>query len=599
MPTLGSSPLGLVVSSEFDNKNAIGTYERGQILEDKNLYKSLFQNTAFTPYSSGSDDKGIVTSSTDVAELNVDDIYNTSVSSLIDYTSKYPSMRLLASDFAYLKNLGVFPNNRLMIARRFPSAVSDDLTTIKSTPLSTLISWVPDGNDFISMSFGEEWVDADTSIKEVLNEIGKDITTTGIGNIGAAGGNVVPLPGFMEGLQYKVMKEMGIVNDGDEIPAGNPNLIRQAKMRKTFKDDEKANGVKCDFEITMVVEYEQKFINGIDPTLVYFDIVSNILSFGTSDSYFQFNSKFASAASRIITDLISGDLNKIADAIGKFVTSLVKAIQSVANELLSAMSKASSSASDDGGGFLRSLISGATPVLKETVGKVIKKYKLRLMGIANALTGTNSAPWHITIGNPKKPLFSSGDMLPSDIKLTMGAILSYNDLPQTIRAEITLKNARDLGSNEIFKKFNNGAGRNSRKVNLSFNEYTHFTNDTQSQPYTQVERMNPNIPEERPSTTEPTPIVAVPFRQSISESSPSGLVVGNIIEPIPTTESPISTAPKRASKFEWSVRVSGGAGGDGDHASGVSATAEEAQRMIDLFATGSVIVDKVIIEVFL
>jgi hypothetical protein len=53
----------------------------------------------------------------------------------------------------------------------------------------------------------QAYKNGDTTIKHFnpsnysLNDIGKDITTPGIGNIGAGGMGAIPLPGFMEGLQ--------------------------------------------------------------------------------------------------------------------------------------------------------------------------------------------------------------------------------------------------------------------------------------------------------------------------------------------------------------------------------------------------------------
>jgi len=48
-------------------------------------------------------------------------------------------------DFAYLKDVGVYPNNRIIICRRFDSAVGNDLTQVADEPISTIISWIPDG----------------------------------------------------------------------------------------------------------------------------------------------------------------------------------------------------------------------------------------------------------------------------------------------------------------------------------------------------------------------------------------------------------------------------------------------------------------------
>lgn len=587
MAILGTSPLGLTTDSASGSTNAVGTYQRGKILDDTSLYKSIFQNNAFnTSPSFGTDAE---------TRDNADDSFDISVGSILDYTDGYPSMRLLAADFAYLKDLGVYPNNRLMVARRFPSGVPNDLTTISATPLSTLISWVPEGNDFIEMTYGEHWVNAESSFKDILNEVGKDLTTPGIGNIAAGGGGAIPLPGFMEGLQYDIMHRMGIVDDASQIPAGNPNLIREAKMRKTMKDGTAGSGLKCDFDIKMEVVYEQKFINNVDPTLVYFDIVANLLSFGTSNSYFQFNSKLAKGTSTIINDLISGDVVKITNAISRFVTEFVNAIRGFVSDLISKIGKVVESG--DPRQIATSFLNGITSTF---ISPVIKKYKIRLIGVANALTGTTSTPWHITIGNPKRPMFSSGDMYVDDIKLTLGDTLANNDLPQYIKAEISFMNARSLGADEIYERFNNGVGRSSKRINLSVVEYTHDdTKPENAQTYTATERENPNMASQRGTIDPVSPLS--PMGVSNQTGAPSIVSSGiltspNQIAPISTTPPVIAQADKVPSKYNWSVLLTD-TGGVLTYYSGVTNTEQAAQDKINAYAAGGTINDQSIIPV--
>ena len=47
---------------------------------------------------------------------------------------------------------------------------------------------------------------------------------------------------------------------------------------------EAGSGLGCKVIVKVTVEYEQKFISGIDPTIVYMDIIQNALRFGTSPS---------------------------------------------------------------------------------------------------------------------------------------------------------------------------------------------------------------------------------------------------------------------------------------------------------------------------
>jgi hypothetical protein len=71
-----------------------------------------------------------------------------------------------------------------------------------------------------------------------------------------------------------------------------------------------------------------------------------------------------------------------------------------------------------------------------------------------------STPWHITIGNPLRPVFCAGDMYMADnMTLKLGPNLAFNDLPSSITADFTLTNARPWGLQEILAKFNAGSLR--------------------------------------------------------------------------------------------------------------------------------------------
>jgi hypothetical protein len=102
------------------------------------------------------------------------------------------------------------------------------------------------------------------------------------------------------------------------------------------------------------------------------------------------------------------------------------------------------------------LVNKLTNIGLETIKASVLKYRVEVMGIVNALSGNPSTPWHITIGNPLRPIFCSGDMLTTEVTLKLGPILAFNDLPSSITADFTLVNARNLGMQEIMAKFNSG-----------------------------------------------------------------------------------------------------------------------------------------------
>jgi hypothetical protein len=138
------------------------------------------------------------------------------------------------------------------------------------------------------------------------------------------------------------------------------------------------------------------------------------------------------------------------------------------------------------------------------------------MGVANALSGAPSTPWHVTIGNPLRPVFCSGDMyMDQDMKLTLGPTLAFNDLPSNITLDFTLTNARPWGLQEILAKFNTG---HLRTVNIQ-KDYV----ETDGKPggiYTENVEVD---------STLSTSTTATSFNSESNEgSNPTGLIIVSI-----------------------------------------------------------------------
>jgi hypothetical protein len=173
--------------------------------------------------------------------LHNNTVYDVSVLNIIEQLASTKAS-LRPADFAYLKNIGVLPNNRLMIARRFASPSNDNIMVARGkdelTSLATLISWSPEGQDFLDFTFGEEWINSEADFKGVLNSLGEDLGLSNMGGIGGAMGNAIPLPGFSEIFQRAFLAKLGLLENASAstIPAGNPNLIKQSKQRKTIKN---------------------------------------------------------------------------------------------------------------------------------------------------------------------------------------------------------------------------------------------------------------------------------------------------------------------------------------------------------------------------
>jgi hypothetical protein len=514
-----SSPLGLLV----DPLNDISYDEKDYGKSYKSIFssysgkdKQIFKNTngggggsfQVTPILSSSPHKS--------------EIYDVSTSNVIEKLNGLKHMQLSYADFAYLKNFGVYPNNRLFIARRYPQPVVDDLYSVSSNktgyPLSTVIGYLPtEDEDFIKLSFNEEWTNSEVSFTNILNDIGKDFGFNlggGLGSILEGAVNVVPLPGATLLLQRKLMAALGLFGNNvgfDEtsgtfkkierddkgnfkaygevvqtstIPQGDPNLIKEAMNRTLIGENEPGAGVKCKVSITLKTTYEQKFINNVDPSKVFMDILNNCLNMGTSPATFYLGKQVDAANNfaSFMEEFMNDPLKKIQE----FITSLIDAFKSQLDILDKNMKDSGKQK-----GFFENVndkLFGSnekenepsiTNVLKDAISSVpgyVKdfiraKYKVKFMGIINALTGGPSTPWHITIGNPLRPIFCSGDMLCKNVTVNFGPQLSFNDLPTYIEVQVDLESARNLGLQEIFAKFNAGGIRAVDGTNTSAGTY--------------------------------------------------------------------------------------------------------------------------------
>ena len=457
--------------------------------------------------------------------LHNNDVYDTSVLNLIEKLAPTKGA-LRPADFAYLKDLGVYPNNRLMICRRFISPSGDNImvNNLKDgkardvSSLGTMISWIPEGDNFLSITFGEVWEEAKADFTGILNSLGEDFGKSGVGGIAGAAGGALPLPGFTEIFQRMFLEHFGLLDkgSGSGIPAGNPNLIKEAKVRHTVGYGEAGSGLATTINITMVCEYELKFISGIDPTIVWMDILGTITRFGTSNSSnYGLSGGVASRLakwSRNPNSLLSDVIDSVRGIIEKVKTEVVAGLKKIYNAAVDAAkkvrtesdeattapkegdpdyvkvdpaeeaqnkaNKAAMAVYNAGTAALNLLTQG----IQKTITGSIYKYRVQVMGIVAALTGNPSTPWHLTIGNPLRPVFCSGDMLVKTTTLKLGPILAFNDLPSSITAEFTIENARPWGMQEIMAKFNSGYLRTVDIQKTYFETTTTITkvNDTET-----------------------------------------------------------------------------------------------------------------------
>jgi len=441
-------------------------------------------------------------------KLHEDEGYDLTTTNIIERLSEKgnESLRLKYADFAYCRDFGVYPNNRLVICRKFGGPVSDDLTATGVPALATVVSWFDETSLPVAIDFGIDWTDAEGSFRGVLNNMGKDIGLSKIGielgDVATKGFNFMPLPGIFEPFTKKIINSIFGPNTVNErTVSGAPNLIKEAKQRKLIADDQTGSGLIGKITVSVKCSWEQKFIMGQDPTHVYFDLLRTILHFGGEDGTFYAGGNTTAIVKRFLDILkdpakfIQDILAGIQAAIGKLLADVEKFITKFFDDTKIADNTAKEYTDDEDGrkakkadedakklretekrNFDNAGIENNKREAKSYLGNLLKigtsgigdKYKHVLLGISSALTGAPSTPWHVTIGNPLKPIFSCGDLWASSIKLTLGPTLAFNDLPSTIDIEFTLTSGRTYGIGEIFRKLTTGDVRITSKSAPSF-----------------------------------------------------------------------------------------------------------------------------------
>jgi len=400
--------------------------------------------------------------------------------SLIKYfnNDKLKSLKLRAADFAYLKDLGVYPVNRLWILRRFPDncVVPNNLLdwgSVGVEAISTVVGWIADKEDspMLSLNFSEVWTDQTEMIDKVLTEMLS-------AEFGLSLPSTMSVPGWSQGILFGMLNAMKLTTDFNEtdVPTGNPNVLRTAKMREV-----NSQGLKSEMSFSLETSYEQKYINGIDPGAAMLDIVTNLLKMGTSDQKFvlsdsdalrslfnQLNSKqqTVDAWFKIIEKFIKAFITGITDFIKNMKAVGETGGSTSENQGETNDDQQSGQENDSGVPALPDIgaISGFSNFIsglsQSILAGTIQKYRWPLKGSIALMSGINTTPWHLTIGNPYSPIINTGNILVSNVDLKMSNDLGFNDMPVRIDVTISASLARPLGKQEIEKLFNNGYKRN-------------------------------------------------------------------------------------------------------------------------------------------
>ena len=228
-----------------------------------------------------------------------------------DGTNSSKSLIIRASDLAYLRELGVYPINRMVVLRRFNNGIStpEKLDELDVEPISTVVGWLKEDDNYGKFSFNEDWTTTTKRLDELFGDLLKNNFSKG-SNIKS----IMPVPNFARGILFGLLEDLGVTGGNpdspwswDNIPIGDPNVLQEGPYRNPDGQNIKST-IQYSFETT----YEQKFIGDVDPGAAMIDIIDNLLKMGTSDMKYWLNGEsgiVAKAKSRIQ----SGEYGELVD----------------------------------------------------------------------------------------------------------------------------------------------------------------------------------------------------------------------------------------------------------------------------------------------
>lgn len=437
------------ITSVYDPKDPLGQPIRvEQNTINYTVVQSLQADGTFVNYLGNSK-----TNNYDAFVSNPEHESDLSLSSLIKWSNQYPGIKLKPSHFVYLNDFNVYPNNRLMILRRFNVPADNNLFKMNIIPTNTLVTYYSLEEPPINISFKEKWTTFDGDFMDVLeNVIGiKFDTIPGLGTVIDASSS----SNIGQSIFNAIATKLGFVTPGG-MPYGDPDIIKEAIIRDVT-GEKVTSGLESNIEIDFESKYVFREINGYSAKFAMLDIISNIIHMGTSTERFYLRGK--------ANKFFNGLLNEMSKAnVEGFFTTILTELKSIVSGLIEKLTTfgqdlAALAKEGGAGAVLDSLLQTVVDLGGSIIKERYERYKWNLKGAISAMTGAPSAPWHISIGNPKAPWFTCGNLYIDNVELIPGGELSYDDMFSELTVKIKLKSGRSMGTIGLTNLFNNAKGR--------------------------------------------------------------------------------------------------------------------------------------------
>ena len=403
-------------------------------------------------------------------------------SNIIDAYKDIDAARYRIQDFIYNKYFRMIPPNYLITLRRYgmpcmdapftlayPEELHKELNTeTVLIPLATATTYMSElaGNkmdDILKFTWGMNFSEKTSEI-QILSSGTPGASSFGIGAYfdqkaqghGPGAGFSLSAMNFWASTKLtpatrEIAAQAASVDPWEKYGKytnGPVDVIMKTKIRD--------QGLNFANDFTLKFEYELKSLQYVNPKIAMLDIIGNMITMATNSG------TFWGGATRYYGNgggygKQPGDLKAFAR--GDYATYAKSLVDHVQDQVKAMNGGEWPKGLEEWWQLAKDIFKGG---LNNMIGSLINGNlgKLGFTQPANALL--NDKPtgyWHVTIGNPLNPIAMMGNMICTDMEMTMGDGLGYDDFPVNVAFTCKLSHGKPRDSAGIEAIFNAGKGR--------------------------------------------------------------------------------------------------------------------------------------------
>lgn len=407
-------------------------------------------------------------------------------SNIIETYNNIDSGRYRIQDFIYNKYFNMIPTNYLITLRRYgmpctdapftlayPEEIHKEINTCAALiPMATATTYMSEvaGNkmeDILKFTWGMNFSEKTSEIQDIQSGT-PGATSFGFG---AKWDNAVKNGGSMRSAFGSgfAMSGLNFLTNSNLTPAQNEIAAQAAQVNPwekytkytqgpvdiIMKTKIRDQGLNFAQDFNLKFEYELKSLQYVNPKIAMLDIIGNMITMTTNSG------TFWGGATRYYGN--GGGYGKQPGDLAAFARGdYAGYTKSIVDHITNQVSSTNGGWPQDLEDWIALAKNIFTGSMQNMIGSLINGNlgKLGFTQPAHALL--NDAPtgyWHVTVGNPLNPISMMGNMICSDMEMTMGEGLGYDDFPVNVAFTCKLSHGKPRDAAGIEALFNAGKGR--------------------------------------------------------------------------------------------------------------------------------------------